>query len=339
MPGFNYKIKQVLILTLLIAMILLSIRELYIFLPGLLGALTLYILSRGNYLQLVYHHKWKRGRAAGLFLLGYILILALIIYITVVLLGPKIEKFFDDPVLMINAANKAIADIQRDTGLIFFTESSLQDMVKKLTDFIPTLLNDTADLLLNLAVMLFILYYMLVHSKEMENYLEHIIPLKQRNIDELASETKRIVKASALGIPFISIIQGITALVGYLIFGVNEFILWGFITGVFAFFPVVGTMIIWVPLVIYMYSSGDTWNATGLMFYSFIVTGNVDYLARITILEKLGHVHPVVTVLGVIVGLGLFGFIGLIFGPLLVNYIILLFRIYSNEFLETNSSV
>jgi predicted PurR-regulated permease PerM len=83
-----------------------------------------------------------------------------------------------------------------------------------------------------------------------------------------------------------------------------------------------------------MYVSGDTWNATGLFFFSLIVTGNVDYLSRITLLKKMGHVHPVVTVLGVLVGLGLFGFIGLIFGPLLVNYIILLFRIYMNEYIE-----
>jgi predicted PurR-regulated permease PerM len=92
-------------------------------------------------------------------------------------------------------------------------------------------------------------------------------------------------------------------------------------------------MIVWVPLVIFMYASGNNWNATGLLLYSVIVTGNVDYLARITLLKRMGQVHPVVTVLGVIVGLGLFGFIGLIFGPLLVNYIILLFRIYCNEFI------
>jgi predicted PurR-regulated permease PerM len=115
---------------------------------------------------------------------------------------------------------------------------------------------------------------------------------------------------------------------------VDEFVLWGFFTGVFAFFPVVGTMIIWVPLVIYMYISGDTWNAMGLAIYSFVVTGNIDYLARITLLKKMGNVHPLVTVIGVIVGLGLFGFIGLIFGPLLVNYIILLFLIYMNDFIE-----
>jgi len=338
MPGFNYKIKQVLVLSLLIVLLLLSIKELYIFLPGLLGALTLYILSRGSYFQMIYHWKWRKGWSAGIFLFGYMLLLILIIYVTVVLLGPKIQRFFDQPALMINAVNDAITDIQKKTGLVFITENSLSDLMKKLTNFIPTLINNTADLFVNLIIMLFMLYYMLVHGKEMEDYLAHIIPLKQSNINVLASETKRLVRASAIGIPLISIIQGLTASLGYFIFGVHEIALWGFLTGVFAFFPVVGTMIIWVPLVIFMYASGDTWNATGLTLYSLIVTGNVDYLARITLLQKMGHVHPVVTVLGVLVGLGLFGFIGLIFGPLLVNYIILLFRIYTNEFLENNQS-
>src|SRR4030095_12017310 len=135
----------------------------------------------------------------------------------------------------------------------------------------------------------------------------------------LASQTKRMVKANALGIPLISIIQGLTATLGYFIFGVKEFALWGFVTGVFAFFPIVGTMVVWVPLVLYTYATGTTWQATGLLLYSVIVTGNVDYLARVTLLKKMGNVHPVLTILGVIVGLGLFGFIGLIFGPLLVT--------------------
>jgi len=334
MISFNNQIKQILILSLLIALILLAIRELYIFLPGLLGALTLYILSRGSYLQMIYHRKWKKGWSAGLFLLGYMLLLGLIIYLTIVLLGPKITRFLNDPALMLDKANVAIEDVQRKAGVTLITENSLSGILNRISASIPTLLNNTANLIVNLAILLFMLYYMLVHGKEMEKYLNRIIPLKQSNIDVLASETKRIVIASALGIPLISIIQGLTATLGYFIFDVDEFVLWGFITAVFAFFPVVGTMIIWVPLVLYMYVTGDTWNATGLFFFSLIVTGNVDYLARITLLKKLGHVHPVVTVLGVLVGLGLFGFIGLIFGPLLVNYIILLFRIYMNEFIE-----
>src|SRR5690606_34332560 len=165
-------------------------------------------------------------------------------------------------------------------------------------------------------------------------FLGRVIPLKPENITMLASETKKMVKANALGIPLISIIQGLTATLGYFIFGVKDFALWGFLTGIFAFFPVVGTMIVWVPLVLYTYAIGNNWQATWLLLYSVIVTGNVDYIARITLLKRMGNVHPVITILGVIVGLNLFGFIGLVFGPLLVNYILVLFDIYMNEFSE-----
>ena len=333
--SFNNQIKQVMILILLVMLVFLVIRELYVFFPGLLGALTLYILSRNSYFQLVYHRKWKKGRTAGLYLLVYFLLLALLVYFTFVLVEKQIHPYLKDPVSTLNQVKAALKDAQQESGLNLISEETLITLQQKLSSILPSLVNDTANLITNLAILLFFLYYMLVHGKEIESYLGRIIPLKQNNIDLLAAETTRLVKASALGIPLISIIQGVTATIGYIIFGVNEVVLWGFLTGVFAFFPVVGTMIIWVPLVLFMYASGDTWNATGLTLYSIIVTGNVDYLSRITLLKKLGQVHPVVTVLGVIVGLGLFGFIGLIFGPLLVNYIILLFRIYSNEFIHT----
>jgi len=126
------------------------------------------------------------------------------------------------------------------------------------------------------------------------------------------------------------------ATLGYYLFGIQEFALFGFLTGVFAFFPIVGTLVIWVPLVVYLYSIGENGHAMGLLIYSAIVTGNVDYLARITIMRRIGDIHPVITVLGIIVGLGLFGFIGFIFGPLLISYIIILIRIYKSEFVVTN---
>ena len=96
-------------------------------------------------------------------------------------------------------------------------------------------------------------------------------------------------------------------------------------------------MLIWLPLVIFQYSQGANWQATGLLIYSLVVTGNVDYLARVTLMKKIGNVHPLITILGVIVGLGLFGFMGFIFGPLLLSYLILMIRIYTSEFVEHNN--
>ena len=141
-----------------------------------------------------------------------------------------------------------------------------------------------------------------------------------------------MIRANAVGIPIICIVQGFFAAIGYLIFGVKDWGMWGFITGVFAFFPLVGTMIVWVPLVIYLYSMNYMATATGLTVYSILVTGNVDYITRLVLLKKIGNVHPMVTILGVIVGLQLFGFMGLIFGPLLISYFIIFIKIYMNEF-------
>ncbi|MDP4264478.1 MAG: AI-2E family transporter [Bacteroidota bacterium] len=334
MPEFNNRIKQILLLSIIILLVFLVINELYIFLPGLLGALTLYILSRSNYFQLVYHRKWKKGWAAGLFILYYLLLIGLPVFLAIMLISPKIDAFLANPTSMINNAKESIVTIQQELGFKFFSDEALASSLSKLTAFIPSILNSTANLITNLAIMLFVLYYMLYNGREIERMLNRIIPLKQENINMLASETKKLVRANALGIPLISLIQGLTATLGYFIFGVREWALWGFLTGVFAFFPVVGTMIVWVPLVVYTYAIGQNWQATALLLYSVIVTGNIDYIARITLLKRMGNVHPVVTILGVLVGLGLFGFIGLIFGPLLISYIVLLFNIYMNEFIE-----
>lgn len=332
MQNFNDRIRQILLLLLIILLIYLSVRELKLFLPGVLGAITLYILSRASYFQLVYTRKWKKGNAAFLFIIYYLLLLGVPVFAAVILLSPKISGVLSDPTAAINNIKQAIMQVQAKAGVSIVTEKSLSNSLDQVITFLPSLLNSTLNLLSNLITMLFFLYYLLYHGREVEMTLFRIIPLKDANTAMLASETKKMVKANAIGIPLISIIQGLTATLGYFIFNVNEFALWGFFTGVFAFFPVVGTMVVWVPLVIYMYVSGDTWNATGLLLYSLIVTGNIDYVARITIMRKMGNVHPVITVLGVLIGLGLFGFIGLIFGPLLVSYIVVLFRIYMNEF-------
>jgi predicted PurR-regulated permease PerM len=339
MASFNHRIKQILLLTIIILLVIIVITELRLFLPGLLGALTLYILSRANYFQLVYNRKWRKGRAAGLFIIYYLFLLGLPIFLAVTLISPKINAFLADPNAMISAAKQSISTIQGRLGFSFVSENTLTDSLSRLSAFIPTVLNSTVTLVANLAIMLFILYYMFYNGRELERMLNKIIPLKQENINVLAGETKKMVRANALGIPLISIIQGLTATLGYFIFGVDEWGLWGFLTGVFAFFPVVGTMAVWVPLMVYMFAIGETWQATGLLIYSVIVTGNVDYLARITIMKKMGNVHPVITILGVIVGLGMFGFIGLVFGPLLVNYVLLLFNIYMNEFVDPQAEV
>lgn len=329
---FNERLRQVLVLILIIFTGWLLIAQLFVFLPGLLGGLTLYILSRSLYFRLIYKNKWKKGLTALLFILVFLIIIALPVWLSVNLISPKINAAFTNQEKIIQDIQAIFGKIQDKTGVQLLSPENTRSIAQKISSFIPRLLNSTATVLANVLMMFFLLYYLLTGGKEVEKYLHRIIPLKPHNIHSLAIETKMMIRANALGIPIICIVQGLFAALGYWIFGVDDWALWGFVTGVFAFFPLVGTMIIWVPLAGYLFMQGSNWPAIGLTIYSIVVTGNVDYIARLSLMKKMGNVHPLVTVLGVIAGLSLFGFIGLIFGPLLISYFLILLKIYVNEF-------
>ena len=317
---------------------ILFVMQLSIFLPGLLGGITLYILTRKWYQTLIQQKKWHKGLTALLFIIGSLVIISIPVYFSFIMVSPKINALLNSQHEVMQGLQIFSDKIEAAIGIKLFTDENTKTIAAKISSFIPILLNSTASVLTNLLMMFFLLYYLLVNGTAIEKYLNTIIPLKPENVDQLARETILMIRANAIGIPIICIVQGITAAIGYLIFGVKDWGMWGFVTGVFAFFPLVGTMIIWVPLVIYLFSTGHSYTATWLTLYSIIITGNVDYITRLGLLKKMGNVHPMITVLGVIVGLRLFGFMGLIFGPLLISYFIILIKIYINEFTTTDTN-
>jgi predicted PurR-regulated permease PerM len=83
-----------------------------------------------------------------------------------------------------------------------------------------------------------------------------------------------------------------------------------------------------------LFAQGKTGQGIAMGIWGFGFIGLVDNLFRFLINKKLGNIHPLVTIFGVLAGLQLFGFIGIVFGPLLIAIFILLLRIYGNEFLH-----
>ncbi len=334
MANFNNRIRQIILLIIILLIAFLIVKELYGLLPGFLGAITFYIIGRNAFFNLVEQKKWKKGLTAMMFILGFVVIIGIPLYYAVRLVTPKIGAIFSHSDELMAGVKAFSERVSAFTGMELMSNENIAAIQSNLTSFIPTFLNSSANILINLLVMIFVLYFMLTSGKQMEKGIHSFLPLSEKSIDELGKETVHMVRANAVGIPLISIIQGITAMIGYWIFGLKDWGMWGFLTGIFAFFPIVGTMLIWLPLDIYLYSQGLNWQATGLLIYSLVVTGNIDYLARITLMKKIGDVHPLITIFGVIVGLKLFGFMGFIFGPLIFSYLIILIRIYTSEFIE-----
>lgn len=332
MNTFNNHLRQIILFSIIILIGILIVNHFFIFLPGVLGAVTLYILSKKSYFNLVEKRKWKKSWLALLYILMYAIAICLPVYLAVVMLVPKLVALFNNPVPLIVAVKGFSQKIQDATGIELFNADNLQLAMKNVAGKLPMFLTGTANFVTNLVLMFFVLYYMLFHGRKMENYINDFIPLKIKNRLLLGKETDLMIRANAIGIPLLAIIQGLVGMLGYFVFGIKEFGVWGFLTGVASLIPIIGTGIIWVPLTVYLLVSGHTWQGVGLGIYSLAILTNVDYVARITLLRKIGDVHPLITIFGVIVGLSLFGFLGLVFGPLLVSYFILLIKIYRNEF-------
>jgi predicted PurR-regulated permease PerM len=173
----------------------------------------------------------------------------------------------------------------------------------------------------------------------MEDTLYEYIPLKDENVNKVSKEVNKMVVSNALGIPLIAFAQGLVGLIGYLIIGVKEPFFWFGVTCIAGMLPVVGAALAYVPLAIIFFAGEETGRGIAMLIFGFGIIGTVDNLLRFTLLRKLGDVHPLTTVFGVIIGLNLFGFIGLIFGPLLISLFILLLKIYSSEFISKQRDI
>lgn len=330
-------LKQYLLIALILALGITLARQLYQFFPGILGAITLYILMRQYFFHLTIIKNWRKWVAALAFILAGIILIVIPIAALVQVMLPKFTAFFSDESQLNTILETLNTKLRHISPQLALEEGELAAMIQRMTGSLPSVLNATLTMLTNTILAFFILYFMLVDGRKMENNLLKYIPLKESNIDEIWEATRVMVVSNAIGIPVLAVCQAMVATLGYYIFGIESYILWGIITGVFSLVPIVGTAVIFVPLCIYLFAIGQSSQAVGLLLYSVLITGSIDNILRFTILKKLGDVHPIITALGIIVGVPIFGFMGFIFGPLLISYMLLLVRIYRVEFSPRSS--
>ena len=196
------------------------------------------------------------------------------------------------------------------------------------------LMGSITSFAINVLVLLFVLYFMLIGGKKMENYVNDLLPFNRRNKKDILREFHMVVKSNAIGVPLLAIIQGAAATIGYMIFGAPAPVLWGVVSCFATIIPVIGTAIVWLPLALYLGATGHWGNAIGLSVYALVVVSNVDNLVRSILQKKMADTHPLITIFGVIIGLALFGFMGVIFGPLLLAIFALCVQIFKEEYLE-----
>lgn len=312
-------------------------RQLQPFLSGVLGALTLYILLRKPCFRLTE----KTGRptlSASIILICVILFIMIPLSLLVWFIIAKLQQVNWNTEDMLAPARQVIDIVKDRFGIDLISEKSITFVAGKITSLGQSLINGIGDFFINIAAALIVLFFLLTGGRKMEAYLSSLIPMKNINKKETIEKINVMVKSNAIGIPMIALLQGLISWVGYMFFGVPNAFLAAFLTGLCSIVPIVGTTVVWVPMAIYFAVLGLWGKAIGLLVFGIICISQSDNLFRFILQKKLADTHPLITIAGVLVGLQLFGFIGIIFGPLLVSLFLLFLDMFRKEYLEDGNT-
>jgi predicted PurR-regulated permease PerM len=324
-------IRQVFVLLLILFFAVLIFMELIPYLSGVLGAITIYVLLR-KWMVFLINRNWNPDLAAILLMfLSFICILLPVTGI-IFMLGEKIGEAVDNSEEIARVVQNKIRVIESEYGYDLSSRINTSEVSTWISSNLETFAGSTFNIFIAVGLMYFILYYMLTNRSKLKDSLYAYIPISNKNLKIIGTESQAMVRSNALGIPLVAIAQGIIALIGFLIFGIRDPFFWFIIVTIGSMIPFVGTLIGILPVFILTMSYGNNIGAWGILIYGLVVVGSTDNIIRLFLLKKLDNVHPLITLIGVIVGVPLFGFIGLIFGPLLISLFLVVVRIYKKEF-------
>jgi len=331
-------VRQLFVLLVILFLGFLIFKEVIPFLSGILGAITLFVILK-KWMSKLVARGWKRSLAAGfLMLLSFIGILIPVVLI-IMMLSSKIGQAVANSERVVAAIQDQAENLEEYIGYNLSSTIDTSSVAGWLTANLQSLAGGTFNAFIAVGIMYFMLYYMLVNREQLNSTLRSYIPLNDENTVLIEKETDISVKSNALGIPLVAIFQGVIALIGFFIFGVPDPFFWFAITAIGSMIPFIGSALGIVPVTVLLLASGNNWQAIGILIYGLVVVGATDNFVRLYILERLSSVHPLITLFGVVVGVPLFGFIGLIFGPLLISLFLLIVKIYKKEYGDEYSNI
>lgn len=329
-PAFNLNKTIFSIIIILFGLLLVySLKEYF---TAFLGSVIFYVLFKGWMQKLVKEKKWKKSMAAILINVVSFFIILLPITFFVSMVYNKVAPVASNPDLLMPYVHQMDSTLQHKYGIKILTVKNIDLVKAESTKVFSGAVNQGLAFFSSIVMLYFFLYFMLINFNRMEASIILSLPFKKSKIKMFGEELKAQTFSNAIGIPLIAVVQGFFAYIIYLLTGVPEAGFWAILTGFASIIPIVGTGIIWLPVCIYLFVTGHTWQGIIVMAWSVVVMGSMDNVIRFLLAKKMADVHPVITVLGIILGLEYLGITGLIFGPLLISYFVILLKIYYADY-------
>ncbi|AWM34827.1 AI-2E family transporter [Hymenobacter nivis] len=301
------------------------------YLTAFLGAGILYVVLRPWFTALVHKRQWNRTLVTVLLLVFAVVVLVIPFFALTSLLINRIQTLAQntDQILLV------VQRIERKVGMQVTQENNVRQLLQqgaaRVSQWIPTLASSVLNVVVIVGLMLFTLYYLFMQEDAFLAGLHRYLPFREKTLDELSNSLRNNVNANVLGSGLVALVQGLLTGATLWMFGVPQPLFWTVIAFFVAFIPVLGTPLVWGPAALYQFAQGQTTQGIGILLVGAIVIINIDNLLRIWLAKGMGDIHPWVTLVGLTLGVGIFGIVGLVIGPLLLSYFIVLMQVFARE--------
>ena len=170
-------------------------------------------------------------------------------------------------------------------------------------------------------------------------FVRDILPLSEGAKDAFFLRVKQMLYAIFYGIILTAGIQGTLGAFGWRYVGLGNPVLFGSLMFLLAMLPFVGTPMVWVPGVIYLFAHGQTREAITLLLWGLLVVSSIDNLLRPLFISEGSKAHMLLIFVGVLGGLSAWGFLGLFLGPLVLSMAYFLAHLYRLIVMSPDESV
>ena len=214
-------------------------------------------------------------------------------------------------------------------ALLDFLQKSSNWMISGATSAVVS----TTNFIVSLVMIILTMFFFFVDGPNMLRRIMYLSPLPDKYDKEIFNKFKEVSYTTMVSTFVVALIQGLVGAIGFAIVGFPAFLA-GVLIALLSLFPYLGSMIFYVPMGVYYLLAGQTWQGIFVLAWGFLIIGSIDNIIRAWMLKDKAQINPIFVVFSVLGGIVLFGFWGVVLGPLIVSVAATILHIYALEFCE-----
>jgi len=282
--------------------------------------------------QKIYKYTKRENLSAILLIIGIFVVIAVPFwFILPALIKQTFETFlFFQKINFAQILEKILPSLSAETLRVFAINLNnfIAQLFSSLLNQFSQLIVELPSIILQLVIIFFTFYFAVRDADKLKQYALKLSPFSHSTEEKLLNKFRQITDSIIFGQLLIAIIQGIALGIGLFILGVSKVFILMFITIFVSMIPVLGACFVWLPVGIALLLSGSIFQGIILLLYGALIVSNIDNVLRPYFLSRKSELPIVVGIIGIIGGLYTFGIVGLVLGPLILAYLLIVIDFY-----------